>query len=86
MNVVETDFELFLKILLQKLFAFELTFADLQLEVLLEIHNQEELEKSELSNIQMVGVNNRNLKTFEVSLDTSKELSKLKNMRRVNKI
>ena len=49
----------------------------LGLEVLLEIHNQEELEKSELSNIQMVGVNNRNLKTFEVSLDTSKELSKL---------
>ncbi|MCF6224581.1 MAG: indole-3-glycerol phosphate synthase TrpC [Flavobacteriaceae bacterium] len=49
----------------------------LHLEVLLEIHNKEELKKSDLSFVDMIGVNNRNLKTFEVSLDTSKELSKL---------
>jgi len=49
----------------------------LNLEVLLEIHNEEELKKSDLSFVDMVGVNNRNLKTFEVSLDTSKTLSKL---------
>jgi len=48
---------------------------DLNLDVLLEIHNEEELQKSDLSHIDMVGVNNRNLKTFEVSLDTSKNLS-----------
>lgn len=49
----------------------------LELEVLLEVHNKEELEKSDLGNVQMVGVNNRNLKTFEVSLETSKSLAKL---------
>ncbi len=48
---------------------------DLNLEVLLEIHNNDELEASDLRSIDMVGVNNRNLKTFEVSLETSKELS-----------
>lgn len=47
----------------------------LQLEVLLEVHNQEELEKSLMPSLDMLGVNNRNLKTFEVSLETSKSLS-----------
>ena len=45
------------------------------MEVLLEIHNQEELEKSIMPTLDMIGVNNRNLKTFEVSLDFSKELA-----------
>ena len=49
----------------------------LGLEVLLEIHNEQELKKSDLTYIHMVGINNRNLKTFEVSLETSKSLSKL---------
>lgn len=49
----------------------------LQLEVLLEVHNEEELQKSILSTVDMLGVNNRNLKTFEVSLETSKRLSKI---------
>jgi len=49
----------------------------LKLDVLLEVHNEEELHKSIMPSIDMLGVNNRNLKTFEVSLDTSKMLSKL---------
>lgn len=49
----------------------------LDLEVLLEIHNEEELKKSDLTYVDLVGVNNRNLKTFEVSLDNSKRLSEL---------
>jgi indole-3-glycerol phosphate synthase len=49
----------------------------LNLEVLLEIHNEEELYKSIMPSIDMMGVNNRNLKTFEVSLETSKHLSNL---------
>lgn len=49
----------------------------LQLDVLLEIHNEEELQKSIMPSLDMLGVNNRNLKTFEVSLDTSKTLSRL---------
>jgi indole-3-glycerol phosphate synthase len=49
----------------------------LKLEILLEIHNKKELENSDLTYVDMVGVNNRNLKTFEVSLEISKELSML---------
>jgi indole-3-glycerol phosphate synthase len=47
----------------------------LGLEVLLEVHNLEELEKSIMPTLDMIGVNNRNLKTFEVSLEFSKELA-----------
>ncbi len=45
------------------------------LEVLLEVHNEEELQKSIMPSLDMLGVNNRNLKTFEVSTAISKELS-----------
>ena len=47
----------------------------LGLEVLLEIHNQEELEKSIMPSLDLIGVNNRNLKTFEVNLDNSKDMA-----------
>jgi indole-3-glycerol phosphate synthase len=47
----------------------------LALEVLLEIHNQEELDKSIMPSLDLIGVNNRNLKTFEVSLQNSINLS-----------
>lgn len=49
----------------------------LHLDVLLEVHNEEELHKSMMPSLDMLGVNNRNLKTFEVSLETSKFLSRL---------
>ena len=49
----------------------------LDLDVLLEVHNEEELHKAIMPSLDMLGVNNRNLKTFEVSLETSKALSKL---------
>lgn len=49
----------------------------LNLDVLLEVHNEEELQKSLMPSLDMLGVNNRNLKTFEVSLETSKALSNL---------
>jgi indole-3-glycerol phosphate synthase len=47
----------------------------LGLDVLLEVHNLEELEKSIMPSLDMLGVNNRNLKTFEVSLNTSRTLA-----------
>ena len=47
----------------------------LELDVLLEVHNQAELEKSIMPSLDLLGVNNRNLKTFEVSLDTSRDLA-----------
>lgn len=49
----------------------------LDLDVLLEVHNEAELHKSLMPSLDMLGVNNRNLKTFEVSLETSKSLSEL---------
>lgn len=47
----------------------------LNMDVLLEVHNEDELQKSIMPSLDMLGVNNRNLKTFEVSLETSKLLS-----------
>ncbi len=49
----------------------------LNLDVLLEVHNEAELHKSVMPSLDMLGVNNRNLKTFDVSLETSKTLSTL---------
>ena len=47
------------------------------LEVLLEVHNEEELNRSIMASLDMIGVNNRNLKTFEVSTKISKELGEM---------
>ena len=47
----------------------------LGLGVLLEVHNRRELEESFNEYVDMLGVNNRNLKTFEVSIATSLELA-----------
>ena len=53
------------------------TFAkSLGLDVLCESHNEQELQNSIMPSVDMLGVNNRNLKTFEVSLETSKTLIK----------
>ena len=49
----------------------------LHLDVLLEVHNEEELHKAIMPSLDLLGVNNRNLKTFEVSTDISKSLSTL---------
>ncbi|EDP95656.1 indole-3-glycerolphosphate synthase [Kordia algicida OT-1] len=54
---------------------FSETAKSLGLDVLLEVHNLEELQKSIMPSLDMLGVNNRNLKTFGVSTDISKELS-----------
>ena len=56
---------------------FSETAKSLNLEVLLEVHNEAELQKSIMPSLDMLGVNNRNLKSFEVSLETSMALSNL---------
>jgi indole-3-glycerol phosphate synthase len=48
-----------------------------QMAALVEVHDQEELAKAEDSGANLIGVNNRNLETFEISLDTSLRLSYL---------
>jgi indole-3-glycerol phosphate synthase len=49
---------------------------DLGLEVLLEVHNAEELGHAN-NHVDMLGVNNRNLKTFEQNIQTSFDLTAL---------
>jgi indole-3-glycerol phosphate synthase len=49
----------------------------LGMEVLLEVHDEAELQANMEAGIALVGVNNRNLKTFEVDINTSKRLSEL---------
>jgi indole-3-glycerol phosphate synthase len=52
------------------------TFAQsLGMEVLLEVHDEQELKANLESGANLIGVNNRNLKTFEVSIDISKKLA-----------
>lgn len=51
------------------------TANEIGLEVLLEVHNKAELDKSPLEYVDVVGVNNRNLKDFSVSLETSISLA-----------
>jgi len=50
------------------------TAVDLQMDVLIEVHNLEELERAVKINPMMIGVNNRNLKTLKVDLQTSSDL------------
>ena len=49
----------------------------LNMEVLLEVHNEEELNTSMTDKVDLIGVNNRNLKTFETNIDVSKKLASL---------
>ena len=44
------------------------------LEPLVEVHNKEELDLALKYDCEIIGINNRNLKTFNVALDTTKEL------------
>jgi indole-3-glycerol phosphate synthase len=49
----------------------------LGLEVLLEVHDEDELKRNLEVGADLIGVNNRSLKTFEVSIEVSKRLAPL---------
>jgi indole-3-glycerol phosphate synthase len=47
------------------------------MDVLIEVHDEEELEKTLAAGVRLLGINNRNLKDFTVSLETTFRLIRL---------
>ena len=47
------------------------------MDILVEVHNQDELEQALLINTDLIGINNRNLKTLEVDISTTELLAPL---------
>ena len=55
---------------------FEDISLELGLDVLIEVHDEEEMKRAETMKSPLIGINNRNLNDFSVDINTSLELSK----------
>lgn len=59
--------------------AFQLEEAAIEcgIDVLVEVHNEEELDRALMLKSDLIGINNRNLKTFQTTLTTTERLAPL---------
>lgn len=60
---------------LQQLREFHQVAKEIHLDVLLEVHNEQEMELALQTDCKLMGVNNRNLHTFVTDLDTTRRLA-----------
>ncbi len=75
-KVLGADAILLIAALLTKkeLVEFQKVAKDINLQCLVEVHNLKELEKVLKTQVEIIGVNNRNLNTFEVKIETTEKL------------
>jgi anthranilate phosphoribosyltransferase len=59
-----------------KLQKFTIIAKELNMDVLLEVHTLEELKKALKTSAKIIGINNRNLKTFKIDLKTTAKIAK----------
>jgi len=50
---------------------------ELEIDALVEVHNEQEMDRAAGGGATLIGVNNRDLRTFEVTLETSLKLARL---------
>jgi indole-3-glycerol phosphate synthase len=62
---------------LQQLQAFHAIAREIHLDVLLEVHDEAEMETALRTECTLIGVNNRNLRTFEIDLATTGRLARM---------
>ena len=62
---------------LNQLREFNSVAKEIQLDVLLEVHDEEEMEKALQTDCTLIGVNNRNLRTFATDLGTTGRLARM---------